>query len=210
MILAAGVIIDLFISTIWFLNSIHSYEEGRKEEKYEAAIIFMGDFNFSYTALGKQTLRRLNFALDLQQAGTVTKFLCVGGSRPGKNIYGAELMKKYLQQHGVPENNIFSETQSFDSKSNWSQTLKIIEEKRWHSVCLISSPLHLKRLQTITIAPGKELAIFPKPFSYSAAKPKITRLELWRHIHHEWIAYFLYTLPEPVYNQIVGLLRPQG
>ncbi len=203
------IVADLLIAGIWF-SYILSTKKDMNGENFEVAIIFMGDFNSSYTALGKQTLRRVNFALNLYKSGTVSSLLCVGGSRPRQNLYGAELMKKYLLQNGVAEEYIFTETQSFDSKSNWSNSLKIIEKQKRRSICLISSPLHLHRLNKIISNPTKHLKIFPLPFSYTAAKPKITSVELWKYIHHEWIAYFLYALPEPVYSLILAVLRPQN
>ncbi len=204
------IVFDLFVAGVWFLhvNSISGKE--KNSEHFEAAVIFMGDFNNNYTGLGQETLRRLNFAIDLNKSKIVENLLCVGGSRPTKNVYGAKLMKKYLEQNGVPIENVFVEIQSFDSKSNWFNALKSIEEQGWRSIALISSSIHLQRLKKKIINPIKHIKVSSTPFSYSIAEPRITFLELWRGIHHEWVAYFVYSLPEPLYKKILKILRPQS
>ncbi|MGI0115861.1 YdcF family protein [Zooshikella sp. RANM57] len=175
----------------------------------DGLIILMGDFNDSYTALGNQTLRRLNYALTLARKKTIKNFLCVGGSRPNNNIYGATLMKQYLISQGIDKNNILTETQSYDSQTNWQNASSMITQQGWQTVYLVSTPLHFQRFKTIIEQNPINTEVILQPISYKTAKPEITYWELWLNVHYNWAANISLFLPESFRTRLLMFIRPQ-
>ncbi len=203
------IIIDIMLSAAWAFYILKRTGDFEKQNHFQVVVILMGDFNHDYSALGSETLKRLNFALSLRDKLYIENYLCVGGSRPTENIFGAELMKDYLQKNGVPAKQIYSDGRSFDTKGNWQDALKLIEQKNWKTVGMISSAFHLYRAKQFIIKPSKNVNISFIPFPYITSYPKTTLLDLWRSIHYEWVAYILYALPASIYNSVLLLDRPQ-
>lgn len=200
-------VIDLTASSIWF-SHVKNQITYPIDVRCQSAIVFMGNFTDHYTRLGKQTKRRLNHALNLFQSGSVDSLLCTGGARPRDNVYGADMMKEYLMGYGVPEEKIITDLLSYDTRTNLTNSLKIIKKEQWKTVCLVSSPLHLYRIQGMLPSRSTPTVFTPTPYPYESANPAMSLLEIWKNIHHEWIAYALYLLPDAMVERIVLLIRP--
>lgn len=203
------VLLDLLTSLIWGISILNKVEKFKHPGQFDAVVILMGDFSEEYTALGPQTLRRLNFALSLKDEVQIEHFLCVGGSRPVSKVVGSELMKAYLHEHGIPDDKLYSEGESFDTRGNWSDATIVIQENKWKSVGVISSAFHLYRFYTHVADTENNFRISLLPYSYMSSNPETTLFDLWLSIHYEWVTYLLYALPEPIYNLAVSLIRPQ-
>ncbi|MBU2709643.1 YdcF family protein [Zooshikella harenae] len=204
-------IIDLLCSIAWLYYVLYPFNHNELTDSpnADALIILMGDFNNNYTALGKQTLRRLNYALTLARKKAIKNFLCVGGSRPTNNIYGAILMKQYLASQGIDEDNILAETHSYDSQTNWQNAKSIITQQGWKTVFLVSTPLHLQRFKTIIEQDPINTEVILQPISYQTAKPDVTYWELWLNVHYNWAANFSLLLPQSFRTQLLMFIRPQ-
>lgn len=200
---------DLFISAVWvgrILVLAMDYE------LYPAdwGIVLMGDSAKHYTDLGKQTHQRLNHALELYRQGYFKEFLLVGGSRPRHHYSGAQLMRTYLVNKGVPPEKIFLEQKSYDTLTNLSFTEEILRSRRVMKVILISSPLHIHRIEALgdsRFLVGRFTFYSPHPFF--GADPPYNAWEMWKAVHYEWVAFALRRLPQPWYEALVKRLRGQ-
>jgi len=176
-----------------------------KDQHFDVAIVFWS----GETEISCETLRRINYALKLYHKGLIKNIICVGGARPSKNFYGAEIMRQIFLASGIPENRLWSEQISNDTQSNWCEASKIIKQQKFKSVTLISSPLHLFRLKHI-LSQQNDLNFSLNPYPYSDSEPRINLLELWLDIHYEWTAFILLKiLPHSVYRKIINILRSQ-
>jgi len=207
-IIAFIVIFDLIGSVSYYLHVARTFPTV-PAGSFEAVVILMGDFNDDYSDIGQETRRRLNHAASLQSNNAIGSFLCLGGSRPQEQVIGAEFMKKYLQQQGIPPESIITSGTSFDTITNWADALEIITRHGWSTIGVVSSAMHLFRLKN-TIAQGAlQGKLTFLPFPYTESTPPSSMLSLWQAIHYEWVIYLLYSFPEPVYNLVIQNLRPQ-
>ena len=144
-------------------------------------------------------------ATNLYHQGLTDHIFCVGGTRRTKNVFGAEYMKQNLLNRGVHGERILIEKISNDSQSNWQVAYPIIRAHQWHSIMIISSPLHIHRLKRLLFnKPWQGLDIYFYPYSYKTAQPQITLFEIWRQVHYEWLAYLShYCLPESWYHYFI-------
>lgn len=204
-------IIDLILSIAWlkYVSYQFSHNDTVDSSSADALIILMGDFNNNYTALGNQTLRRLNHALSLARQYNINTFLCVGGSRPTNNVYGANLMKQYLVNQAIDDDNILTETHSYDSQTNWQNAKSIITQQGWQTVFLVSTPLHLQRFKQIIADHPIDTKVKFKAISYKTTSPKVTYWELWQNVHYNWAANISTLLPQSLRAQLLMLIRPQ-
>jgi DUF218 domain len=130
-------------------------EPFHEQEPREKGIAFV----FSYSVesdnpnvLSKQSIERLNKALELHQAGKIAYILVSGGEfEPGLKKPLAKMMTDYLIERGVSSEEIIEERHSRDTTSNVLFGTKILELKKLDSlkVYYISSGYHLPRIETI-------------------------------------------------------------
>ncbi|MCX4028065.1 YdcF family protein [Endozoicomonas sp. SM1973] len=201
--------INLVLAISW-LTYVNNHFTQKAAPFADATIILMGNFNSTYTALGNKTLRRLNHALQLYKQGFTATFLCVGGSRPDKGVYGAELMKQYLISQGVATSAILIEKNSFDTQTNWKNAKQVIANQKWKSVQVISTALHLYRLKGIIEQYPSPLNITYLPISLSQPNPAASYFELWFNVHYDWAAHLSYLLPQATYSWLIKVIRSQN
>lgn len=176
----------------------------------EMGIVLMGDSANDYTDIGKQTRQRLNHSIKLYRQGYIKEFLCVGGSRPTHNYSGAQLMRQYLIDKGIPAEKIQMEQRSYDTVTNMSYTEEILRTQRPLRVVLISSPLHVFRIRALRdsrFLQGRFVFYSPHPFF--RAEPAYTLWEMWKTIHYEWSSFAMRSLPQSWYDRIVREIRGQ-
>jgi uncharacterized SAM-binding protein YcdF (DUF218 family) len=208
-ILLSLIIIDL-LCCLFYARYVIYTERVTYIPQAKAAVVLMGDFNDVKTGLGKQTIRRLNYTIDLHRSGYMEYILCVGGARPKLDLYGSEMMRRYLIDNGVPDKVIFKEDRSYDTYTNWIEAEQIIRENNWDSVFVISSPFHIFRARKIITQHAPEnLILYFLSFDYSTVEPKATLFELIGRIHYEWASWAIQCLPPDMYNRLIRYLRHQ-
>ena len=205
-VLAILLIADVIAATAWFQSIPKNYQSSG--ENSDVAVVFMGPWGEDF-GVGKDTMRRINHASQLYRDGLIDNIVCAGGSLPSKGVYGSEDMKGVFVTLGVPEGRIFTERLSCDSQSDWEEARKIVNSNDWNSVRIVSSPIHLPRLQDI-ITDGS-LSIIYSPYLYDQCQPEISCATLWWQIHHEWLALVATTVvPDSVYRPSIRWLRERG
>ena len=199
-------IVDLGGSGFFFLRATRLGGNVDPEMVDGLAVLF-ADFTRGGT-LGPETRRRLNHCLWLYQHKQVTHIVCVGGSRPSRDRYGAKLMKQALVASGVHEDVVFVDMKSRDTRSNLRELLEIAEDYHWKKVAIITSPLHIDRVRRILSAIGKREGVILCPYSYATCEPRIRWTVLWVQIHHEWVSSILTVLLSAGhYQRLVDSIR---
>ena len=201
--------LDLFVASVW-VGRVLVLAMDYEIYPADVGIVLMGDSAKSYTAIGKQTHQRLNHAIELYRQGYIKEFLLVGGSRPVHNYSGAQLMRRYLLKKGIPQDKISLEEKSYDTLTNLSFSEEILRRRRVMKVILISSPLHIHRIEALgdnRYLQGRFAFYSPHPFF--GADPPLNVLEMWKAVHYEWTAFAVRRLPGPWYEALVKRLRGQ-
>ncbi len=174
-----------------------------------AGMVFFRGFDATGRFLSPDTLRRANKALRLYRAGAIGVIACIGGARPGRDVFGSQVVKDYLVSRGIPDEKVAVDKESYDSRTNWQVVRNLALEHGWNHVTLIASPMHSRRLRSVVAAaPVEHGEIFYSPYSYIDCEPPLSGKELWVDTHYEWLAYIAeFILPESVYSQAVRRLR---
>jgi uncharacterized SAM-binding protein YcdF (DUF218 family) len=207
----AGVVVFLFFAldllcTLLYLNEVNQYAEGPGETKSDVGIILFSDFEGGN--LGPETSRRVAFAAGLFKKGAFDHILCAGGARPGRNLYGSELMKEWFLASGIPSERVFLERTSNDTRSNLEEAFNIAQEMGWQTSLVISSPLHIFRAKKITQEMEEPLSVLLVAYSYKECRPKVDKTTLWWQTHYEWATYLLEELlPVRSYQKLIDLVR---
>lgn len=173
--------------------------------KVDVGVVFSHDSSI----ITPEAKRRLNHAMILYKNGKIGNILCVGGGRSDKSLKGSKLMSEYLLDRGIPSDYVFYDQHSNDTLSNINEAIRIIGEKKFNSVVLISSRLHLYRMKILLLKNKyKNIRFKYEPYSYNDSKPPTNYASLWIDIHHEWIALALNkVLPARTYRNLVDWLR---
>ncbi|MFA5260617.1 MAG: YdcF family protein [Candidatus Omnitrophota bacterium] len=174
-----------------------------------AGMVFFRGFDETKRFLSPDTLRRANEAVRLYQKGSVSMIACIGGARPGRDVFGSQVVKDYLVSRGIPGEKIVVDRESFDSRTNWQVARRLARDHGWEHVTLIASPMHNQRLKkVVAAAPLDHGKVFYSAYSYAGCEPPLSWKELWIDTHYEWLAYTAeFILPEPFYTQAVRQLR---
>lgn len=200
-------LLDLAL-TAAYLNWAHRVVDAERPAglagPYDIGVVFFADFN-RQGELGPISRRRINHAATLFNTGTVPKLLTIGGRRRHPDRYGAVLMAEQLQQSGIPGSALIADRVSFDTVSNWQQTIKLLQTHHWLRPLLISDPLHLARIQVIASGP------IPITLSPTRSIPTLLREQparAWINVHREWLAWLVMTaLPSSLQQSLLQCWR---
>ncbi|MFC4076348.1 YdcF family protein [Salinithrix halophila] len=127
---------------------------------------------------------RLNQALHLYANGWIDRFICSGGANH-RHVSEAEVMKRVLIEHGVPEEAILLEDQSSNTRENLLKTRKILQEQEIGEVYLITHDYHMYR--AMRSAEKADIAVKPAPFATE-------RLQMPYHYIRECLALLKFYL----------------
>ncbi|GAB4335490.1 MAG: hypothetical protein Kow0089_05230 [Desulfobulbaceae bacterium] len=174
--------------------------------QFQVAAVLFNDFNGTYDGINDETKRRIHRAMSLLERNIVDRLVVVGGNREGSERHGAQLMADYLLAQGVPADKITVADTSRDSLSNLEELERIAHAERIETIGLVSSPYHLRRIQTMRLPLRTGLRYVPwDPFSCT---PPLTRSEVWFSAHYNMAAYLAQQLlPSELYRGVVYWIR---
>jgi len=163
------------------------------------------------TGLSDETIRRCQYARNLLLKNRVSKIVCSGGLRHGREGLGAVLMGQWLSDRGVSTHNIIIEANSCDTLANIRNSQKLLGRRGYRSAFVVSSALHLRRLSYLlskeTVSRDVTLYMAPYP-RRPPARPQPIWLSDVLQANYEWVSYGLYfLLPRTVYNRIIYFTR---
>jgi uncharacterized SAM-binding protein YcdF (DUF218 family) len=129
---------------------------------------------------------RLDTVLALMEQYEYRRIIVSGGAVASK-LTEAEIMKRYLMDHGVPEEKIILEDRSRNTVHNAVNSFLLMQEHGLTSCLLVSNSFHIRRMQFIM----KQLQI---PAAYYANRRLSNIMKQWSITFQEIRAYKL-TLP---------------
>ena len=194
-LLTLTVLTDLLLAGSYLLWAHHVVDPQQPDASVDigvdVGVVFFSDFD-PHGGLGEDSRRRVDHAARLYADGVVPALLCVGGHRHHPRRDGAQLMAARLREHGVPARAIHADQHSFDTLSNWSEAVPMLNDAGQQRPLLISDPLHLARIRSIAATP------YPIAMSATRSIPAALReqpLHSWLLVHREWVAWATGLLP---------------
>lgn len=197
---------DVLLTAVFYVYAKNQFIYN-ESHSVDVCVVLNGGFGGMH-GLDAETIRRLNYALNLFGSGRFKSFICAGGARHKKDLYGSESMKQYLIQKGIDKDLIEAETKSNDTFSNLLEAQNIIEKNNFKSALIVSSPLHFVRIRHFNKDKDYMVDRYLNAYNPEAIMPKVSLPELWKQVHYEWTAYFLiWVLPSSCYESLIGLIR---
>jgi uncharacterized SAM-binding protein YcdF (DUF218 family) len=98
--------------------------------------------------VGGGSSNRVHKAAELQEQGLAPNVLLIGaGSNDAKTgLHSSDWRIRFLIEHGVPNNMLVFEAISTTSWEEAVNTLRLMRERNWRRVLVVSDPPHLRRL----------------------------------------------------------------
>jgi uncharacterized SAM-binding protein YcdF (DUF218 family)/glycosyltransferase involved in cell wall biosynthesis len=157
----------------------------------DAIVVFAGGVGESGKA-GGGAQERVSHAVDLYRAGYAPRVLFSTGYV--FTFREAEVMKAVAIANGVPDTAIVLEEKATNTYENVELTRRMLDERGWRRILLVSSPYHMRRalLTWKEVAPHIEVIPTPPPESQFYAHEAGASLEQIRAILHEYGAIVLY------------------
>ncbi len=212
-LLAATGLLLLFSNPFLENEAMRAWEIGavpmNQVKNYDAAIILTGVTRYRedipdrvHTSKGAD---RFLHPLQLYRLGKIKKFIITGGDGKvlGKGIPEAEQIEKVLLMAGVPEEAIYTEGNSRNTRENALNTAAFLKQHpELKKLLLVTSAFHMRRsegcfrkagVQADTFSAdfyGKERAFTPDEIII----PSADAFEGWHLLIHEITGYIVYKL----------------
>ncbi len=153
--------------------------------------------------LGTTTQDRCIHAARLYHQGKPCLVVATGGKvhpdTPGPPT--AEVMRDFLLELGVAENNILVEGQSRSTYENAVRTKQLLQERGINKILLVTEVVHMRRSESCFLAEGFE--VIPSPCRYRATRMRWSFFKFLpnpvaaKHVQeaaHEWLGMLWYSL----------------
>ena len=127
---------------------------GRRDEARPAdAIVVLGAAQ--YDGKPSPVLKaRLDHAVTLYQRDIAPKVILTGGVGVGDTVSEAEVGKRYVMKHGVPEESILIEPAGVSTEQSMATVKRLMVGDRMNSAVLVSDPFHMLRLRLLAAKLG--------------------------------------------------------
>jgi uncharacterized SAM-binding protein YcdF (DUF218 family) len=114
----------------------------------DAVIVVLGYALNADGTMHATLLQRLEVALVLARAQPASR-LMVSGGQPRANVTEADLMMRWLVEHGIDRDRIFIEDKSKDTVGNVLNVAALVRRHGAGAVALVTSASHMRRARTI-------------------------------------------------------------
>ena len=139
-----------FMCLSWFLvHTIVIICDGLRDRgtKADIAVIMGNKVNIDGT-LSERLVHRLTQGLGLFRSGRV-RTLMVSGGLGDEGHYEAEVMKKWLQDQGVPDSSIIVDNMGNNTRLSVQHTIDVCREHHFDSVIVVSQYYHITRAKML-------------------------------------------------------------
>ena len=92
---------------------------------------------------------RLDHALGLYERDIAPTIILTGGVGVGDTVSEAEVGKRYVMKHGVPEERILIEPEGLSTEESMGAVKRLMAEAQMNSAVLVSDPFHMLRLRLL-------------------------------------------------------------
>ncbi len=106
---------------------------------------------------------RLDHAAELWQQNIAQFVVVTGGNQPGDRFTEADASRRYLVQHGVPDDVILSEDRGHTTFESLSAVRTVLAPQSLQSVLLVTDPYHALRSRLTAEEVGLDAAVSPVP-----------------------------------------------
>ena len=133
------IIINIFTSIFYYNNVTSLIDKQQFSNNYDVGIVFFYDFEEN-NSLSSETRKRLNQSVLLFNERTIENIICVGGTKIKQSLFRSRQMRKYLFGNEIPSTNVFSDSISFSSITNWQESRKNNQTKKLDKSCINQFP----------------------------------------------------------------------
>ena len=173
-ILIVFLLIIFMIAAVFALTSISIWQYSHKDERQHVDVIIVLGAGLSLDGVSPVFRERLNHSITLYKEGYADKILVTGGLGEGSYLSDACVGGMYLQEQGIPEEDILLEEESDMTLSNLQNAKKIMDEKGLKTALIVSDPMHMKRSMMMAKDVGITAYSSPTPSSmYTSKKNKL-------------------------------------
>jgi uncharacterized SAM-binding protein YcdF (DUF218 family) len=155
--LGVVVVLGLYVGGTFF----QVWQASRRDQAQSAgAIVVMGaaQYNGDPSPVFEA---RLEHGLELFEAGLSDTVVVTGGQQEGDEFSEAQAGEMWLQERGVPENNLLLEVNGRNSWESLAASARFLREDGIEDVIIVSDPFHSKRLEEIASEVGLEAYVSP-------------------------------------------------
>ena len=147
----------------WLAFSI--WRQSRHDELHRAdAIVVLGAAQ--YNGVPSPVFKaRLDHAKFLYNNGYSHTMIVTGGKEPGDRFTEAQAARKYLEDQGIPADNILGKDVGRNTFESLKSVKKVAAGHHIHSLLLVSDPLHGERIKAIAADLGFD-PVYASPDSY--------------------------------------------
>jgi uncharacterized SAM-binding protein YcdF (DUF218 family) len=173
----------------WLALSI--WRQSHQDELHSAdAIVVLGaaQYNGTPSPVFKARLVHAEFLYNNGFSHTV---IVTGGKEPGDQFTEAEAARKYLEEHGIPSDDILGRNIGRNTLQSLRSVQKVAAHHDVNSVLLVSDPLHSERIKEIASDLGFD-PVYASPDSYvDLNRSRATKAS---ELLHETVSLLLYKL----------------
>lgn len=179
----ATLLVGAAMWVLWVNGQIHRYANEDEARPADAIAVFGAA---EYDGRPSPVLRaRLNHALDLYRRKLAPLMITLGGGYAADDQHSeGGVGAAYLVAHGVPEQAIIAETESYDTEESAQRLEAIARENKLKSIIVVSDGTHLFRIHAICEHDG--LTVYTSPRAVSGDLPWVSRME---RLAHEMVSY---------------------
>lgn len=213
--LVGAVVVLYFFSNSFILEEFNRVWElpatyYKDLKKYDAGIVLGGFMSYDYQFDRIQFHRgadRLFQAVELYKIGVIKKIFFVGGSGSIEfaNMKEGVFVRRYLLTLGIPEDDIWIENESRNTRENAFNAKVILVENKIDSgkFLLITSGHHMRRALACFDVLGIDVTPYSVDRSASPVRryspghlliPNVNTLMWWDAVIHEWIGVIVYKM----------------
>ncbi|HJU41685.1 MAG TPA: ElyC/SanA/YdcF family protein [Vicinamibacterales bacterium] len=172
----------------WLAEPLRVAEAPRRSD---AIVVFAGGVGETGEAQGGAQ-ERIGKAVALYHEGVASRLIISSGFV--FTLREAEVMKAIAVSNGVPADAILLEERAANTYENVAFTNRILQERNWRRIALVSSPYHMRRavLTWRKVAPQVEVVATPPEASLFYAHSRGASLEQIRGLLQEYAAIVYY------------------
>jgi len=176
----------------WVATLVAVVVVGARDEAARAdAIVVLGAAQ--YEGRPSPVLRaRLDHALALYMGRLAPVVIVTGGTGVGDTTSEAQVSRRYLLQHGVPDSAVIMETHGLTTSQSLNAVAGIVGALPGHTVILVSDPFHMLRLSILARGLGLRPLTSPTRTSPISASPAYQ----WKYVFAESLKVPLVFLAE--------------
>ncbi|MGA7885944.1 MAG: YdcF family protein [Acidobacteriaceae bacterium] len=186
---AAGTVaVGTVMWVVWVNGQIQWYAHQDQARPADAVAVFGAA---EYDGRPSPVLRaRLSHGLDVYRRGLAPLVITLGGGYEADNQHSeGGVGAAWLIAHGVPEQSIVAETESYDTEESVQRLEAIARENKLKSIIVVSDGTHLFRIHAICEHDGLTVYTSPRPEGQDVSVP--TRAE---RLVHEILSYTAWRL----------------